>query len=86
MRYVPNLIPKSLKVLPNRYKGSPYKSRQPNKAASVLSWVGGIFCLLGAIASLPHLMPVLLFALAGIALIPPGQRWFENKLRFRFDP
>ncbi len=85
MRYVPNLIPDKSKVLRDYFKGDIYEPhQQPNKLLTVLGWVFGVFFLIGAIASITHPVLTLVFGLLGFILLPPGHRWLERKLRFRF--
>jgi len=83
MRYVPNLIPDKSKVLRDYFKGDIYETRQPNQLLTVLSWVFGVFFLIGALVSISHPLLTLVFGLLGFILLPPGHRWIERKLRFR---
>jgi len=83
MRYVPNLIPDKSKVLRDYFKGHIYEPRQPNQLLTVLSWIFGIFFLIGALVSISHPLLTLVFGLLGFILLPPGHRWLERKLRFR---
>lgn len=86
MRYVPNLIPDSSKVLPDYFKGNIYTATKKNSARDFLMWVLGIFFFVGAIVFIKHPILLLLFALTGFILIPPGQKFLEKKLRFRLTP
>jgi hypothetical protein len=84
MRYVPNLIPESFKVLPDYFKGGIYQPREQNKLLTVIGWILGVFFLIGAVVSIKHPVMTLLFGLLGFILLPPGHRWIEKKFRFRF--
>lgn len=84
MRYVPNLIPQTSKVLPDYFKGDVYHPRQESNLLNVIGWILGILFLIGAVVSIKHPVMTLLFGLLGFMLLPPGHRWIEKKLRFRF--
>lgn len=86
MRYVPNLLPESSKVLPGYFKGSIYKPAKKNTLVDIIMWFLGIFFFLSALAYLNHPLMFLLFGLIAFILIPPGHRLLERKLRFRLVP
>lgn len=86
MRYVPNLIPESSKVLPDYFKGNIYKATKENSLRDTIFWTLGVFFFIGALASLKHPLLFLFFALLGFILIPPGHKFLEEKFRFRLTP
>jgi len=86
MRYVPNLIPDSSKVLPDYFKGDIYKATTKNSTRDIIFWILGVFFFIGALVSLKHPLLSLVFTLLGFVLIPPGHRFLERKLRFRLTP
>ncbi|MFT3947891.1 MAG: DUF3761 domain-containing protein [Agriterribacter sp.] len=86
MRYVPNLIPDSSKVLPDYFKGNIYKSTTKNPTRDTIFWILGVIFFLCALVWLKHPLLSLFFALLGFVLIPPGHRFLEKKLRFRMTP
>lgn len=86
MRYVPNLIPDSSKVLPDYFKGNIYKATNKNPLRDAIFWVLGIFFFIGALVWLKHPFLFLTFAVLGFVLIPPGHRFLERKFRFRLTP
>ena len=83
MRYVPNLIPDSSKVLPDYFKGSIYKATKKNLLRDTIFWVIGIFSLIGALVSINHPVMTFVFGLMGLFLIPPTHQFIERKLKFR---
>ena len=87
MRYLPNLIPKHARVLPDYFKGHPYAvAKKPPQALTVLSYTGGVFFFLLAFASLLHPLLTLLFGSLGFVLLPQGHRFVEKIFRFRLTP
>lgn len=84
MRYVPNLIPDKSKVLRDYFKGDIYAEREPNQTLTALSWILGVVSFICAITFITHPALSFVFALLGFILIPPGHRWIERQLRFRF--
>ncbi len=86
MRYVPNLIPDSSKVLPDYFKGDIYTATKKNPLVDTLLWIIGVFFLIGALVSIGHPAMTLIFGLIGFILIPPGHRFIERKLQFRLTP
>lgn len=86
MRYVPNLIPDSSKILPDYFKGDIYKATKKNPAINILMWILGVFFFIGALVFIKHPLMLLVFGLLGFILIPPGHRFLEKKLRFRLTP
>lgn len=86
MRYVPNLISKSSKVLPDYFKGHIYKPTKKNLIREIFFWIIGVLSFLGALIYIIHPLISLIFGLIGIILIPPGQEFIEKKLRFRLTP
>lgn len=86
MRYVPNLVPGSSKVLPDYFKGNIYKATNKNPLRDTIFWILGIFFFMSALVWLKHPFLFLNFALLGFVLIPPGHRFLERKFRFRLTP
>src|ERR1700744_2905061 len=84
MRYLPNLIPEESRVLKNYFKGNIYRSRKQTGALAILSWIFGVFFLLGALAEITHPPLAFLYALLGIIQLPPGHHWIEKTFKFRF--
>jgi tetratricopeptide (TPR) repeat protein len=83
MRYVPNLIPESSKVLPDYFKGSLYEATKKNPWRDVLLWILGISFFLAALVSIMHLWLLFLYGITGFILIPPGHKFIERRLHFR---
>lgn len=86
MRYVPDLIPDSSKVLPDYFKGNIYKATKKNPLRDTFFWVIGVFFLIGALVSIKHPIMTIVFGLIGFILIPPGHQFLERKLKFRLTP
>lgn len=86
MRYVPNLLPATSKVLPDYFKGNIYKPAKKSALADLIMWLLGIFVFLFALANLNHFLLFLVLAFLGFILIPPGHRFLEKKFRFRLTP
>ena len=86
MRYIPNLIPESSKVLPGYFKGNLYRSAKKNFLRDSILWITGVFFLAGALAAVRHPLMTLIFGLTGLILIPPGHQFIERKLKFRLTP
>lgn len=82
MKYVPNLIPDSSKVLPDYFKGNIYDAAKKNYFPDITLWIIGVFFLIGALVSINHPLVTLIFGLIGLILIPPGHQLIEQKLRF----
>lgn len=83
MRYVPDLISDSAKVLPDYFKGAIYHAAKKNKVRDNVLWVIGVFFFIGALVSIKHPVMTVIFGLIGFILIPPGHRYIERKLKFR---
>jgi tetratricopeptide (TPR) repeat protein len=83
MRYVPNLIPESSKVLSDYFKGSLYEATKKNPWRDILLWILGISFFLVALVSITHFWLLFLYGITGFILIPPGHKFIERKLRFR---
>lgn len=83
MRYVPGLIPKEIKVLPDYFKGDVYSPSTKNRTASILSYAVAIIFFIAAIANIKHPLLTLLFGTIGFIVLPQGQRWMEQQFRFR---
>ncbi len=86
MKYVPDLIPKDIKVLPDYFKGNIYASSTKNKSASILFYIGATIFFIAAIVNIKHPLLTLLFGSIGFILLPQGHRWLERQFRFRFTP
>lgn len=82
MRYVPNLIPDSSKVLPDYFKGNIYKTTKQHQAKNTIFWIIGLFFIFTAIGFIRHPIISLLFGAIGLILIPSGQEFIERKLKF----
>ncbi len=83
MKYVPNLIPREHRVLPDYFKQSPKPDVPGASPYQLLEYVGaGIFFLVG-LSALPHLVMFLLSCLIGFILLPYGQSLLEKWLSFR---
>lgn len=70
---------------PPRHSGH----QQPPKANplfTLLAWVSGILFLLVALASLSQFHISLVFALAGLLLLPPSYRFIAKKLKLQLNP
>lgn len=83
MRYVPDLIPKDIKVLPDYFKGNIYASSTKNKSASIIFYIGATIFFLAAIINIKHPLLTLLFGSIGFILLPQGHKWLEKQFRFR---
>lgn len=86
MRYVPGLIHKDIKVLPDYFNGNIYASATKNKPASILFYIAATIFFIAAIVSIMHPLLTLLFGLIGFILLPQGHRWLEQQFRFRLTP
>lgn len=86
MRYVPNLLPATSKVLPDYFKGNIYKPAKKNTLVDIIMWLLGILFFIFALVNLNHFLLFLLLGFLGFMLIPPGHRFLEKKLRFRLAP
>lgn len=86
MRYVPDLIPKDIKFLPDYFKGNIYASATKNKSASILFYIGATIFFIAAIANIKHPLLTLLFGSISFILLPQGHRWLEKQFRFRLTP
>jgi len=83
MRYVPNLIPKELKVLPEYFKGTPYTNVKPNIALTLFGYTGAVIFFLFSILCIKHVLLFLLYGCTGFIFLPQGHRFLERSLRFR---
>lgn len=83
MRYVPNLIPKENKVLPEYFKGNPYKYSKGSTLLIILGYISACIFFLFALTTLVHIPLALLYATVGFILLPPGHKLIERKLRFK---
>lgn len=86
MRYVPNLIPDSSKVLSDYFKGDIYRATKKKTLVDTIFWIIGVFFLIVALIFIKHPVMTLVFGLIGFILIPPGHRFLERKLQFRLTP
>lgn len=86
MGYVPNLIPKKHKVLPEYFRGNPYSYSQKNMLSTILGYIGAIFFTLSALSYISAPIVAFLFAAVAFILSPPGHHFLEKKLRFKFTP
>ena len=84
MRYVPNLIPDSVKVLPDYFKGDSYDFKQDNTALTVLSYIGTTCFFILAVLFIKHPYWTVLFGLLGFFILPQGHNLIEKTFRFRF--
>ncbi|MCW3108426.1 MAG: hypothetical protein JWQ09_2932, partial [Segetibacter sp.] len=83
MRYVPKLIPDQYKVFPEYFKGNIYSTTVRNKLLVVVSLIIAIIFFVIALVSIIHPLLALLFGLTGFIILPSGQQWLEQKLRFQ---
>lgn len=86
MKYVPDLIPKDIKVLPDYFKGNIYASSTKNKLVSILFYISAAIFFIAAIATIKHPLLTLLFCSIGCILLPQGHRWLEQQFRFTLTP
>lgn len=86
MRYVPNLIPDSSRVLPDYFEGNIYKVAEKNPIRDTIFWIIGILFFIAALVSFRHPIMILFFGLIGLILAPHGKQFLEQKLRFRLTP
>lgn len=86
MRYVPNLIPESSKVLPDYFKGNIYDFTKKNPTRETILWIVGLIFLLLAVVSIRHPLMTLIFGFIGLLFTPTGKRFIERKLNFRLTP
>ncbi len=84
MRYVPDLIPKENRVLPEYFKGSKFKKIDdwnPFTKYSLIAAAISIFLV--ALAFLNHFFLFLLLAALGFVLLPFGHFFLEKHLHFK---
>lgn len=86
MRYVPDLISKDLKVLPDYFKGNIYSPPTKNKPAFILFYFAASVFFIVALACIKHPLLAFLFAAIGFILLPQGHRLLEKQFRFRLTP
>lgn len=84
MRYVPHLIPEQSKVLPEYFKGNVYMPPKQHAFKEVLLWIIGVCFCLAALFNIMHPFLFLIFGIIGFILLPPGHRFVERKLQFKF--
>lgn len=84
MRYIPNLIPKKSKVLPDYFKEDIYANNYSNSTLTTLSYIGAIALFIIAFVSIVHPLLSLFFLIPGLCLLPPMNNWIEKRGRFRF--
>jgi tetratricopeptide (TPR) repeat protein len=83
MRFVPDLIPKNRRVLPEYFRGEIYTGSTKNNSFSIIYFLGAVLFFISAIAFINHPLLTFLFGSIGIVLLPQGNRWIEKQLRFR---
>lgn len=86
MGYVPDLIPKRNKVLPDYFKGNHYTYSRKNPLTTILGYIGALFFVLSALAYISAPAVAVLFGTVAFILLPPGHYLIEKKLRFKFTP
>ena len=85
MRYIPNLIPKQFRVLPERFKGSTTKlPPQQTSTGRILSYVGFGIVAFFALGSIMHPWLFIVLGIFAFLLLPYGSRRIEQFLHFRF--
>jgi tetratricopeptide (TPR) repeat protein len=85
MKYVPNLIPSKSRVDLDLEFESVQKPAINQSIWFILSFVGSVPFLLAALMFIvPRFWQSLLLLVIGLALLPRGHRWIEEKLRFKF--
>lgn len=82
MKYFPDLIPKTSKVLPGYFKGSMQERKAKNKVVQAIYAVAGVLFSISAFLHVRHFLLFLLPAALGFVLIPPGHLLIEKMLRF----
>ena len=83
MRYLPNLITDSNKILPDYFKGNSYDFKPSNTATTVFSYIITVCFFLIAVAFIKHPYMTILFATLGFMFLPQGHKWIERTFRFR---
>ncbi|OSZ82583.1 hypothetical protein CAP35_04765 [Chitinophagaceae bacterium IBVUCB1] len=83
MKYVPDLIPKDKRVLPDYFKNNPFKYTKGNTALNVLGYIAGSIFILMAFASINYILLALLYGVIGFVLLPVGHRFLENIFSFK---
>ena len=85
MKYLPYLIPKKSKVLPDYFKESEQINYTENSTIkSVLYIISSILFFLG-LWSLPYPALALILIIIALALFPPSHRWLEKTGQFEFN-
>ena len=84
MNYVPDLIPKDKKVLPEYFKGKPLIYAQGSSASSTIGYIGAIVCFFFSFLYISHLIVTFLFGVLGLIISPPGHYLIEKLFRFKF--
>jgi len=83
MKYVPYIIPKDQKVLPDHFKESSSLQYGKNIVPTILGYIGAVFFFLSALAFVEHIAITILFGIIGFLLLPPGHNLIEKKFRFK---
>lgn len=85
MKYIPDLIPKDKRVLPEYFNVSKtINNKKANLTIRIINYVFTFLFIIAAIGSIDH--PVLSVFFAALAFIssPFGHKWLERKLNFKF--
>ena len=85
MGYVPDLIPKDKKVLPDYFKSNPFSYARKNGLLTVLGYLGAVFFFLSALAYASAPIVFILFAIVGFIIFPPGHYFLEKCFQFRYN-
>ena len=83
MKYIPDIIPKESKVLPDYFKKKKDTQKTLISIKSILLWVIGILFIIFAFINITRLT---LFFVIGFVLIPKGKSFVEKILHFKFTP
>jgi tetratricopeptide (TPR) repeat protein len=80
MRYIPDLIPKDKRVLPEYFKGHRHSKSSDGTLLTFISYSSGILASLLAIGSISHPVFSLIFLLVAMVFFPPTRSWLEESL------
>jgi tetratricopeptide (TPR) repeat protein len=84
MRYVPNLIPKESKVLPDYFVGDSYDFKDTYSEMITLSYFGLTCCLILVFFLYRYPYLIIIFLFLSFLFLPQGHKWIERTFKFRF--
>lgn len=84
MRYVSELIPARLKVLPEYFVGKQLVKQEKSSAFLVISYIASIFFFFIGLTFARHLFITFYYAIIGLLILPQGHAYVEKKGRFQF--